>query len=147
MEEYFILSDLMEMIIVLSIVVVLPISIIWLVTRNNTHKINKRTEIILSAIEKNPEIDIEDFMRKALPPQKSVKEKLSQKLLLSCLCGFPGIACCLICLFLSFGGGYNSESFWWTLFIGLILIAIGLAYVVSFFIGKKIFSEEIQNNH
>lgn len=147
MDEYRILSNLMEMVILLSIVVVLPLSIVWLVIRNNTHKINKRTEIILSAIEKNPEIDIEDFMKKTLPPQKSIKEKLSQKLLLSCLFGFPGIACCLICLFLSFGGGYKPEGFWGTLFIGLLLIAIGLAYVVSFFIGKKIFSKEIQNNH
>ena len=32
---------------------VLPIIIIWLVTRKQTNETNKRTEIIMSALEKN----------------------------------------------------------------------------------------------
>ena len=49
----FILSQLAEILVPLGIVVVLPVLIVWLDMRKKANDTNKRTEIVLAAIEKN----------------------------------------------------------------------------------------------
>ena len=48
-----------SIIISLGICVVLPVLIVWLIMRKQTNDTNKRTEIILAALEKNPNLQIE----------------------------------------------------------------------------------------
>lgn len=51
------------MIICLGCGVVLPTMIVWLQARAKAHKTNKSAEIILAAMEKNPNIDIKELMK------------------------------------------------------------------------------------
>lgn len=53
-----------EMIVLLGIFVVLPIIIVALVARAKTNATNKRAEIALAAIEKNSDVDLEQFFKK-----------------------------------------------------------------------------------
>ena len=76
---------LATMIVVLGIFVVLPVIIVALVTRAKTHAINKRAEIALAAIEKNSDVDLEEFFRKLNPPRRSIKERLLDRLLCGCI--------------------------------------------------------------
>jgi len=55
---------------------VLPIMIVWLTIRESMNKTNQRTKIVLAAIEKNPDLDIEELMEKISPKPKLLKEKL-----------------------------------------------------------------------
>lgn len=41
---------------------------------------NTRTQIVLAAIEKNPDMDVEELMKKISPKKKLLKEKLLSKL-------------------------------------------------------------------
>ena len=41
---------------------VLPIIIIWLVTRKQINETNKRTEIMMSALEKNPDVNVAEWL-------------------------------------------------------------------------------------
>ena len=50
-----------EMIVLLGIFVVLPIIIVAIVARAKTNATNKRAQIALAAIEKNSDVDLEDF--------------------------------------------------------------------------------------
>ena len=41
----------------------LPIMIVWFTIRESMNKTNQRTQIVLAAIEKNPDMDIEELMK------------------------------------------------------------------------------------
>ena len=39
--------------------------VIWMIIRNKKNETNKRAEVVLAAIEKNPNIDVEELLKKA----------------------------------------------------------------------------------
>ena len=47
----------------ISICCILPIMVIWLITRRKMNETNSRTQIALAAIEKNPDLDIEELLK------------------------------------------------------------------------------------
>ena len=65
-----------ETIVPIGICVILPIIIVWLIMRRKTNETNKRTEVLLAVIEKNPDLDMEDLIRKMNPKSKTTKERL-----------------------------------------------------------------------
>ena len=72
---------------------VLPIIIIWLVTRKQINETNKRTEIIMSALEKNPDVNVAEWLDKLASEKKGklLKEKLMTKLTWGIICLILGI--------------------------------------------------------
>ena len=136
---------LAEMILFLGIFVVMPVIIVALVTRAKTNATNKRAEIALAAIEKNSDVNLEEFFKKMNPPRRSIKERLLDKL----LCG---------CIFTLFGAGIyvailvyhmNVEEFNRDMFIGLSFIAVpslcvGLSFLINYFVGRRVLKEEIE---
>lgn len=117
---------------------VLPIIIIWLVTRKQINETNKRTEIIMSALEKNPDVNVAEWLDKLAPENKGklLKEKLMTKLTWGIICLILGIgtivygACSSFASSTPIGGG--------------ALLAVGIALLVSFFFGKKFLAKEIE---
>ena len=77
--------SIIDMIALLGVFVVLPIITVALVTRMLTNATNKRAQIAMAAIEKNSDIDLEEFFKKMNPPRRSIKERLLTKLLLGCI--------------------------------------------------------------
>jgi hypothetical protein len=71
---------------------VLPIVVIWLGIRQKMNETNQRTQIVLAAIEKNPEMDIEELMKKISPKKKLLKEKLLSNLLWGSVIALLGIS-------------------------------------------------------
>ena len=55
--------------------VALPVLIVWLNNRKKINETNQRTQIVLAAIEKNAETDVEDLLKKMAPQKKLLKEK------------------------------------------------------------------------
>ena len=49
---------------------ILPIFAIWMGIRKEMNETNTRTQIALAAIEKNPDLDIEELMKKISPKKK-----------------------------------------------------------------------------
>ena len=70
---------------------VLPIVAILSGVRKKMNETNQRTQIVLAAIEKNPDMDIEELMKKISRKPKLLKEKLLTKLLCGCLAILLGI--------------------------------------------------------
>ena len=70
-----------ETILMFGIFVVLPIIIVAIVARAKTNATNKRAQIALAAIEKNSDVDLEEFFKKMNQPRPSIKERLLDKLL------------------------------------------------------------------
>ena len=55
---------IIEDLVPIAICVVLPIAIVWMTTRTRIKRDNLRKEIILAAMEKNSDIDIEEMTKK-----------------------------------------------------------------------------------
>jgi hypothetical protein len=136
--------SIIDMIALLGVFVVLPIITVALVTRMLTNATNKRAQIAMAAIEKNSDIDLEEFFKKMNPPRRSIKERLLTKLLLGCIFTLFGF-CIYIAVFVAnINDGWDRD-----MFIGLSLIAvpslgIGLAFLINYFIGMRVLKQEIE---
>lgn len=64
----------------LGMFVVLPVSIVWIVFKYRKYVAEKRTEVMLAAIEKNPGLDMEEFAKALQPERKSMREKLISRI-------------------------------------------------------------------
>lgn len=128
----------------LGICVALPVLVVWLVMRARQNEIDRKTEVMLKAIEAGIKIDKGFFYPQI--KQNTIKERLLEKLTAACICAFLGIASLIISIvwwkesscaisegpipFLMLGGG--------------ILLAVGLAFLMAYFIGRKMLAKEIE---
>ncbi|MBR1940809.1 MAG: hypothetical protein IJ845_05690 [Bacteroidaceae bacterium] len=117
---------------------VLPVTLMWLFMRYKMNDTNKHAQVLLAAIDKNPEMDIEELIKKLTPTRKLLKEKLLNKLLWGSLFSVFGVGIIVMALAYPF---YNSDSF---ILFGLIFLAIGIAFFINFAVGKKMLSKEIE---
>ena len=123
---------------------VLPVLIIWFVVRQQMNETNKRSQIVLAAIEKNPDMDIEELIRKISPKKKLLKEKLLTKLLWGCLAGFLGLGFMGIAMWQGFVGGSDPDDITVAALTGAVLLGIGIAFLINYALGKKMLAKEIQ---
>lgn len=134
-----------DLIAVLGICVVLPIIVVILVTRAKTNATNRRAEIAMAAIEKNTDVDLEEFFRKMNPPRRSIKERLLNRLLLGCIFTLFGVGVYIAIFVYNMNvGGFDRN-----MFIGLSMaavpsIGIGLAFLINYFIGRRILKQEME---
>lgn len=134
-----ILVPLMEDILVpLGICAVMPVLIVWLVMRSYTRRNENQKEIITSALEKNPNIDIEQIVKSFQPKEKLIKEKLLTRLLWGCICTFCGL---LGIVFKLIGGESLLSD---VLLIFVVIFAVGVAFLINYFLGKKMLTREIE---
>lgn len=117
---------------------VLPIIIIWLFTRKQINETNKRTEIIMSALEKNPDVNVAEWLDKLASENKGklLKEKLMTKLTWGIICLILGIGTIVYGACSSFASSMPT--------FGGALLAVCIALLVSFFFGKKFLAKEIE---
>lgn len=145
MEEIALMFELLcDVMVPIGICVVLPVSIVMLYLRARKHETNKRTEILLAAIEKNAEIDVEDFLAKMAPPKKSIKQMLLTKLMWGSIITAIGVGAMGYTIYADVIGEmpvrYLQNCY---LFSALILL-VGVAILIVFFVSKKILAKELQ---
>ena len=133
-----------QILIVLGCGCVLPIMVVWLIIRESMNKTNQRTQIVLAAIEKNPDMDIEELMKKISPKQKLLKEKLLSKLLWGSIIGLLGISFLVYGLLIDYRGGMNPDDLIRIYFAGGILLAVGIAFLVNYRLSRKMLAKEIE---
>ena len=104
---------------------VLPIMIIWFIIRKKMNDSNQRTQIILAAIEKNPDIDIEKLTWSSLTALLGL--------------GFIGIAA-----WLGYVGGSDPDDITFSAFIGFILLVVSVSLTISYQMGKKMLAKEME---
>ena len=84
------MDELFALLIPLGCGCVLPILVIWLTIRKEMNETNTRTKIVLAAIEKNPDMNIEELIEKISPKKKLLKETLLEKLMWGWICAILG---------------------------------------------------------
>ena len=122
---------------------ILPIVMMWLSVRQRKSETDSRTQIVMAAIEKNPDMDIEELMKKISPKGKMLKEKLLTKLLWGCITSVIGIGLIALGIYLSTSGGDKDDALT-SICFGVILLAIGGAFIINYGVGKKMLAKEIE---
>ena len=128
----------------IAVCCVLPIMVVWLIVRRKMNETNQRTQIVLAAIEKNPEMDIEEIMKKISPKPRLLKEKLLTKLLWGSLATLLGIGLIGLGAWLGYVGGGGTDDPFVSVCFGLIALGVGIAFLVNYFVGKKMLAKEME---
>lgn len=134
-----------EMIVLLGIFVVLPIIIVAIVARAKTNATNKRAQIALAAIEKNSDVDLEEFFKKMNQPRPSIKERLLDKLLYGCIFTLFGAGIYVaLAMFGLVIDEVNADMFIGLSFVAVPSLGVGLAFLINYFVGRKVLKQEIE---
>lgn len=128
---------LVEILIPIGVAVVLPVAIVAIVFKSALASDRNRKEIILAALEKNPNLDVEDLVKRMKKSNKLIREKLLARLERGCLCCLMGVAFLLLYFFLSVQNEF-------LIITGAALIAVGIAFLVSYFVGRRMLAKEME---
>ena len=137
-----------EILIPIGICVVLPVMIVWLINRTRQNETNRKTEIMLKAIEAGATIDADFF--KAQQEQKgprTIKERLLRRLTSGCVFTLMGVAFALIGLVnrsMMTDIPMSNDAFTMPCILGGIFFSIGVALLIVFFVGKKMLAKEME---
>ena len=123
---------------------VLPIIFIWMETRRKMNETNARTQIVTAALEKNPDMDVEEILKKVSRKPKLLKEKLLTKLLWGCITSIVGIGLIGLGIYMKSTGLGIDVDVQTALCFGLILLAIGAAFIINYGVGRKMLAKEIE---
>ena len=131
------ISDLIPM----GLVVALPILYVWLTQRNKQHETDKRSEIAMAIIEKNPDIDIQEFLNKLNPPKESYKEKMLKimhyEVLWGTICLIGGAITILVIIALSILQDFDGAFIPLGSVFGIVPLAVGCGLLAAYNNAKK----------
>ena len=128
---------LVQLLVPIGVAVVLPIAIVAIVFKSALASERNRKEIVLAVLEKNPDIDVEELMKNLKKSEKLIKEKLLARLERGCLCCLMGVAFVLLYFFLSVQNEF-------LLIVGAALIPIGISFLISYFVGRRMLAKEME---
>ena len=130
-----------DIIVPIGICVVLPVMLVWLVTRVRRNEIDKKTEVMIKAIESGATID-SDFFKEAPKKRKSTKERLLNRLICGCAASIIGAA--LTAIGIIPWMTLEDDTFALLLIFGGISLAVGIALFIGFFVGRKMLAKEME---
>ena len=126
-----------DILIPISVCVVLPVMVVWLVNRTRQNEINRKADIMLKAIESGATIDANFF--KAQQENKSIKERLLKRLTGACIFTLTGLVFAVIGLFnwTNLTENMSNDSAVIPMIFGGLFLAIGISLFVVFFVVRK----------
>lgn len=129
--------DLVAILVPLGVAVALPVCIVSIIFKSAMAADRNRKEIVLAALEKNPNLNVEDLLKGMKKSEKLIKEKLLARLEHGCLCCLMGVAFVLLYFFPSVQNEF-------LIIAGAALIAVGIAFLVSYFVGRRMLEKEMK---
>ena len=137
-----------DILIPIGICVVLPVMIVWLINRTRQNETNRKTEIMLKAIESGATIDADFFkVQQEQKGPRTIKERLLRRLTSGCVFTLMGVAFALIGLVtrsMMADIHMSNDAFTMPCILGGIFFSIGVALLIGFFVGKKMLAKEME---
>lgn len=116
---------------------ILPIVIVLISAIKKMNSDNKRTEIILKAIESNKEVDTDQLLESLKAPRKSPREVLNGRLLRGCIFTLIGVAVAIVGIAnLCTGSDFDSDPVTVPLIAAGICMAIGISFLIVYFVTR-----------
>ena len=127
-----------QILVPIFVCVVLPVAIIAIIFGASINSDNKRSKVLIKAIESNCDIDADKLAEALQKPKKTALEILNLRLLRGCIFSLVGIAVCIIGIIAySMGMEFQTDAVTVPLIFGGISLAIGLSYLVVYFVTRK----------
>ncbi len=121
----------------IAICVVLPVMVVWITFRAQMNRDNKRTEVLIKAIESNNGIDADKLAEAMSKPRKTASEILNQRLLRGCIFSLVGLALMISSVIMGIGGEDMFDNVpGLFLFTGLASVAVGISYLIVYFVTR-----------
>lgn len=120
------------------ICVVLPIAVVLITSFTKMNGENKRTQIIIKAIEANKDVDTDKLIESLKKPQKNAREILNGRLLRGCMYSLIGVALAIVGLVnLLTGSDFSADPVTVPFIFGGISLAIGVSYLIVWNVTRK----------
>ena len=134
-----------EILILIGICVVLPVMIVWLINRTRQNETNRRTEIMLKAIEAGTTVNLDLFEpQKKQKSPKTIKERLLGYLTGGCMAILLGVVNLVVCyIIVQEEHVFEGESLLFLLVSG-VLFSIGISLIIAYSVGMKTLAKEIE---
>ena len=133
-----------ETLIPIGICVVLPIIVISMVMRARRHEVDKKTEVMLKAVENGTQLDPAFFQEINKRRERTVKDKLMGYLTAACITSGIGVLMAVVStIFLIVKDDSTPAALLVLLIPCAILIAVGIAFFIVYAIGKKTWAKEL----
>lgn len=120
----------------ISILAVMPTLVVWICLKNRNQKYDRQIELAKSAIEKDPSLNLEDFLAKLSPAKRTYAQKSVSLVLISSILLFLGLGATAIALVFNSKG--IDDGFVFFGITACILLALGFAFLVSFLYTRKL---------
>ncbi len=118
--------------------VVLPIAVVLIRSLTKVHADNKRTQIMLKAIESNNSIDTDKIAEAFRKPVKTAREILNARLLRGCIYTLVGVVIIAVGLAnLCTGSDFSADPVTLPLLGGGASLAVGASYLIVYFVTRK----------
>ena len=131
-----------QILVPIFVCVVLPVAIIAIIFGASINSDNKRSKVLIKAIESNCDIDADKLAEALQKPKKTAREILNLRLLRGCIFSLVGIAVCIIGIIAySMGTEFPADAVTVPLIFGGTSLAIGLSYLVVYFVTRKQINE------
>ena len=137
---------ILMILLLIGLCVILPIFLVRSIARKKINADNKRTEIITAVLEKNPDTDVEELLKKLerATPRKSLKRSLLQKQIWGSVSLVIGLPLLVFTLLADYKGGVSSSLLHMYYLGSALLILTGLAFFLVFFINKRYLAQELK---
>lgn len=135
----------MKDLVLFGFTVFVPCFVIFMFIRAKMNDTNKKTSVALAAIEKDSVPNLDGFFKNMNRSGQSVKERLLQKLLWGSICSFLGMGIYLAFLVLYLcTKRFSPNVFTGLSFVAIPSLAVGLAFLLNYYIGKKVLRRELE---
>lgn len=118
--------------------VVLPVSIVLIISLRKINADNKRSQVLIKAIEANNNVDTDKLIESLKKPQKSAREILNGRLLRGCIFSLIGLVLAIIGIVsLATGSEFSSDPVTVPFVFGGISLAIGVSFLIVWKLTRK----------
>lgn len=119
--------------------VVLPVSIVLIYFLSVMNSDNKRSQVLIKAIESNNCPDPDKLAESLRKTKRSARELLNLRLLRGCMFSLIGLALIILGLVNYNSGHYDfgSDSVTVPLMFGGVSAAVGISYLIVYFVSRK----------
>lgn len=128
------MEELVPILVPIFLCVVLPVAIVAIIYWEKINSTNKRTQVLIKAIEANNDINADKLAEALSKPRKSAREILNGRLLRGFIFTLVGV----VCLLIEYVGVNVSIAPRGSLVVtGGLGLAIGISYLVVYFVTRR----------
>ncbi len=129
---------MVEILVPIFVACVMPIAIVLIIALRKINEDNKRSQIIVKAIEANKDVDTDKLIESLKKQEKTPLEILNGRLLRGCMYSLIGVALEIVGIVnLANGTEFSADPVTVPMIFGGISLAIGISYLIVYFVTRN----------